>query len=219
MPTLRSSKEPSKEPDPPRLPSSYKAFDDGDIDGAYQMHVQGPLDADWDHAEIEQCRFTKADFSSASGAGVTLVDCMVEQSDLANVAFEGSGLRRVVISDSRLTGLSFLDGMARDVVVRESKVDLTNWRATTFTTVHFVQCDLTRADFAMADLRGAQFTDCVLTGAQFSNAKLAGARFAGCDLTGIGGMASFAGAIIRSDDLFALTALLADALGIAIEHG
>jgi uncharacterized protein YjbI with pentapeptide repeats len=76
---------------------------------------------------------------------------------------------------------------------------------------------MARADFAMADLRGAHFTECVLAGAQFSNAKLAGARFAGCDLRGIGGMASLAGATIRSDDLLTLAELLADALGITIE--
>src|SRR5262245_34517394 len=121
MPTLRT-------PDVPRLPPAYKPFDD-EFDGAYQMQVEGSFEgADLDHAELEQCLFVKANLSGATGSGVTLVDCELQQSDLANATLEGSGLRRVVISGSRLTGLSFLDGLARDVVVRESKVDMTNWR-------------------------------------------------------------------------------------------
>lgn len=211
MPSLRT-------PDAPRLPPSFKAFD-GEFDGAYQMQIDGAYEgADLGHAELEQCVFTKANLAGATAAMLTLVDCEVRQSDLANAVVERSGLRRVRITDSRLTGLSFLDGVARDVLVQDSKVDTSNWRATTFTNVHFVRCDLSRADFAMADLGGAQFIDCTLAGAQFSNAKASGTRFSGCELDGIGGVAALAGATIRADDIHALTYLLADALGITIER-
>jgi uncharacterized protein YjbI with pentapeptide repeats len=211
MPNLRT-------PDSPRLPQAFNPFDDDEFDGAYQMRIEGAFaEADLEHAEIEQCLFSKANLAGAAGSGATLVDCEVQHSDLANVALEGSGLRRVLVTDSRLTGLSFLDGVARDVLVQDSKVDLTNWRATTFTNVHCLRCDLTRADFAMSDLRGAQFTDCTLIGAQFSNAKASGARFARCELSGIGGVTALAGATIQADDLAVITNLLAEALGITIE--
>jgi uncharacterized protein YjbI with pentapeptide repeats len=113
--------------------------------------------------------------------------------------------------------LTFLDGMIRDVAFRESKVDMANFRSSTLLNVVFAGCDLARADFYGADLRGVVFNDCVLAGAQFSAAKMAGARFAGCDLSGIGGVASLAGAIIRADDVLALTELFAAELGITIE--
>ena len=116
-----------------------------------------------------------------------------------------------------MTGISFIDGMVRDVEFRDSKLDLTNWRANAFTTVHFVRCELAGADFAGADLRGVVFTDCGLGGAQFSNAKASGARFIDCDLSGIGGIGSLTGATIRSDDLLTLTGLLARELDITIE--
>lgn len=213
MPDLRT-------PDTPRLPASYKPFSlEEGFDGAYQMQIDSAYEgADLDHSELEQCVFSKANLAGATGTMLTLVDCEVRQSDLANAVFERSGLRRVRISDSRLTGLSFLDGVARDVLVQDSKVDTSNWRATTFTSAQFLRCDLSGADFAMADLRGAQFIDCTLTGAQFSNAKASGARFSGCTLDGVGGLASLAGATIHADDLHALTYLLADALGITIER-
>jgi uncharacterized protein YjbI with pentapeptide repeats len=62
------------------------------------------------------------------------------------------------------------------------------------------------------------FDRCNLTAAQFSTAQLAGARFTGCELSGIGGVASLAGATVAADDLLALTELLADALGITVER-
>jgi hypothetical protein len=46
-----------------------------------------------------------------------------------------------------------------------------------------------------------------------------GARFVECVLSGVGGVAGFRGAIVRSDDLLSLSRLLATALGITIEHG
>ena len=97
--------------------------------------------------------------------------------------------------------------MVRDVEFRDCRLDLTNWRANTFTSVLFAQCELGGADFVGADLRGVVFSECGLGGAQFSSAKANGARFLDCDLSGIGGIASLAGATIRSDDLLTLTAV------------
>src|SRR5581483_9552564 len=131
----------SRTPDSPRLPAAYKPFD-GEFDGAYQMQLDGAYPGEvFDHSELEQCLFAGVNLAGATGSGLTLVDCEVRQSDFANTSFEKSGFRRVLVTDSRLTGLSFLDGVARDVVIRDSKVDLTNWRASTFTSVHFERCD------------------------------------------------------------------------------
>lgn len=74
-----------------------------------------------------------------------------------------------------------------------------------------------RADFQAADLRTAAFLRCDLSGAQFSLARMTGTRLADCTLDGVGGVASFDGAIIRTVDLMSLTRALATALGITIE--
>jgi uncharacterized protein YjbI with pentapeptide repeats len=214
-------REQSGEPAEPRLAAELRAADDDldGLDGAFQLFVQGRdfSNADLAEAEIEQCRLSKVSLAGVRGSGTTLVDCEIDQSDLANAVFEGGGLRRVRVTDCRLTGLTFLDGMVRDVTFRASKVDMVNFRSSTLLNVAFVGCDLTRADFYGTDLRGAVFTDCVLTGAQFSQAKMTGTRLAGCDLSGIGGVASMAGASIRADDVMALTELFAAELGITIE--
>lgn len=222
MPNPRST---ASEAEKPRLPQSLKPLDPApepaDFDGAswYQVCLESVdlAGAQVEEAEIEQCRLTRVGLARAEIRHLTIVDSVIDHGDWANAVFEQCGLRRVQLKENRMTGLSFIDGMVRDVEFRDSKLDLTNWRANTFTSVHFAQCDLSRADFAGADVRGVVFTECQLSGAQFSNAKASGARFLDCELAGIGGIASLAGATIRSDDLLTLTDLLARELDITIE--
>ena len=192
-----------------------------DFEGAswYQVLLEGVdlSGARVEEAEIEQCRLVRVGLAGAEISHLTVVDSVIDHGDWANAVFESCGLRRVQLKENRMTGMTFIDGMVRDVEFRDCKLDLTNWRANTFTTVHFAQCDLSGADFAGADLRGVVFTECGLEGAQFSHAKANGARFLDCELAGIGGIGSLSGATIRSGDLLTLTALLARELDITIE--
>lgn len=226
MPNPRSAPaSASASPEKPRLPESLVPLEPEpeaeDFDGAswYQVWLEGVdlSGAQVEEAEVEQCRFTRVGLAEANVRHLTVVDSVIDHGDWANAVFESCGLRRVRLEENRMTGMTFIDGMVRDVEFRNSKLDLTNWRANTFTTVHFAGCDLSGADFAGADLRGVVFTECGLEGAQFSNAKANGARFLDCELAGIGGLGSLAGATIRSDDLLTLTGLFARELDITIE--
>lgn len=222
MPKLRAT---GGEPDQPRLPGSLTPLEPepgpDDLDGAswYQVSLEGVdlSGARAEEAEIEQCRLLRVALAGAGIRRLTIVDSVIDHGDWANATFESCGFRRVHIKESRMTGVCFIDGMVRDVEFRDNKLDLANWRANTFTNVHFVQCDLAGADFSGADLRGVVFTGCGLGGAQFSNVKASGALFMDCDLAGIGGIGSLAGATIRSGDLLALTGLLARELDLTIE--
>jgi uncharacterized protein YjbI with pentapeptide repeats len=126
---------------------------------------------------------------------------------------------RVRLSGARMTGVHWVDGSLRDVTVSECRADLTSFRFTDFHHVVFEGCNLTRADFQSADVSGVRFTNCDLTGAQFSQATMEGTRFTNCVLAGVGGVTSFAGAIVASQDLIGLSYTLAAALGIRIEGG
>jgi uncharacterized protein YjbI with pentapeptide repeats len=224
-PRTTATTEPDKVPDEPRVAESLEPLEPepeaDEFDGAswYQVSLAGVdlSGARVEEAEIEQCRLTRVGLAGADVRHLTVVDSVIDHGDWANAVFESCGLRRVHLEANRMTGMTFIDGMVRDVEFRDSKLDLTNWRANTFTSVHFIRCDLSGADFGGADLRGVVFTECGLQGAQFSSAKAAGARLLDCDLTGIGGIGSLAGATIRSGDLLTLTALLARELGITIE--
>jgi uncharacterized protein YjbI with pentapeptide repeats len=168
--------------------------------------------------EFEGCRFHRADLSGTALAQARFNDCTFEQANLANLRADKSSMQRVRLSSCRMTGLQWGGGLLRDVVVSDCRADLSAFRFTGFQYVVFEGCNLTRADFQNADLTGAQFLNCDLTGAQFSHAKLAGTRFRDCELAGIGGVTSFAGAILAGQDLIALSYTLATGLGITIEE-
>lgn len=170
--------------------------------------------------EFEQCRFRgNTDLSGTHLAGSSMTDCLIEGCNLANLRVEKSSMLRVKLSVARLTGVHWIDGVLRDVTVSECRADLTSFRFTDFHNVAFDGCNLTRADFQNADVSGVQFTNCDLTGAQFSQATMEGTHFTNCILAGVGGVTSFAGAIVASQDLVGLSYTLAAALGIRIEGG
>ena len=166
--------------------------------------------------EFAQCRFRATSLAGAQLTRVRLVNCVLDASDWSNLRGEGGTLDRTTVSGCRMTGLAWPDGLLRDASLREGKLDLTNWRFATFDLVGFTDCNLTGADFTGADLRGASFTRCRLTGAQFSQASMVGASFRGCDLAGIGGIASWAGAVVHRDDLLELSYVFARALGVVV---
>ncbi|MGC9668316.1 pentapeptide repeat-containing protein [Planosporangium sp. 12N6] len=220
----RTGTGPGRAPVKPRPPASLDLarlpehrFTD---EGTYRR--LGYVDADLasceaESVEVEQCRFGTVDLSGTVLDRSRLTDCLVEHSNLANLRGTGSALIRVRLATSRMTGFTWVDGVARDVTLDECRLDLSNWRFTTFAGVVFGDCNLTRADFSHADLTGARFVGCDLTGAQFSNATMRGTRLINCVLADIGGLTSWDGAIVRSGDLIALSYAMARELGIRIE--
>lgn len=167
--------------------------------------------------EFEQCRFRNVELGGTTLVRSRFADCLFETSNIANLRVDKSSMARVELSVLRMTGVHWIDGMLRDVTVSQCRADLTSFRFTAFHHVVFEGCNLTRADFQNADVSGVQFTGCDLTGAQFSQATMADTRFSNCILAGIGGVTSFAGAIVASGDLVGLSYTLAAALGIRIE--
>lgn len=183
-----------------------RLFDGSDLIGVFAQDV-----------EFAQCRFRGARLAGAVLPKVRLTDCLVERCDWSNARAESGTMERLSFSDCRMTGLAFNGGLLRSVTLTDCKVDLTNWRFARFDTVELTGCNLAGADFTNTDLRGASFVDCDLTGAQFNNATMRGARFQRCELAGIGGITSWAGAIVHPDDLLGLSYALAGALGIVVK--
>jgi uncharacterized protein YjbI with pentapeptide repeats len=197
-------------------PEDHELVDDAALRGLgfFDIDLSG---RSAESVEFDQCRFRNADLGGVSLVRAAFTDCLFENGNLANLRVQTSSMRRAGLSASRMTGVHWVDGVLRDVTVSECRADLTSFRFTRFNNVVFEGCNLTRADFQNADVSGVQFIGCDLTGAQFSQATMAGTRFSNCALAGIGGVASFAGAILANQDLIALSHALAAALGIRIE--
>lgn len=214
---------PASVPRPPEPPPSLEpaTVEDHDLDDdALFRGLSFEIDLPGRSAELlefEGCRFHRADLSGTALAQARFSDCLFAHTNLANLRADRSSMLRVRLTSCRMTGLQWGGGTLRDVVVADCRADLSAFRFTSFQHVVFEGCHLTRADFHNADLTGAQFLDCDLTGAQFSHAKLAGTRFRNCTLAGIGGITSFAGAILADQDLIALSYTLAAGLGIQLE--
>lgn len=166
--------------------------------------------------ELTQCRFHGVDLSGTTLDRAVFTDCVFDTSNLANLRADKSSLIRIELSALRMTGFHWTGGLVHDVRFTGSRLDLSVFRCADFTRVLFERCNLVGADFANADLGGAQFLDCDLTGAQFSHARMEGTRFTRCTLVDIGGVTSWHGAIVRSQDILALSYTLATALGITI---
>ncbi|WP_432982973.1 pentapeptide repeat-containing protein [Dactylosporangium sp. CA-233914] len=233
MPTRRSTT-PARQrpggravqPHPPRIREALQAatLNEHDLepDASFEALVFADIDLTGRRAvavEFEECQFTAARFAGSHLDRLRLTDCRIETSDWSNLRAEAAGIDRVAFATSRLTGMACTNGRLRNTAFRDCKLDLSSWRFTHFDAVTFDECNLTGADFTNADLRGASFTRCRLTAAQFSNADMHGARFRACELDGIGGIASWSGAVVHRDDLIELADALAGALSIVIEGG
>jgi hypothetical protein len=227
VPTRRSiARNPrSGPPRPPAVPAGLSAAAGVQCDLEHEQTVEEAAYRGVDLAGIEaervefgQCAFDRVQLAGAHLGKVRFRDCVIRTSDLSNLRAEDGVLERVTLDDSRMTGLALHGGLVTDVAFSGCKVDLTNWRMTRFEAVTFQDCVLTGADFTDADLRGAGFLRCDLTGAQFSNATMSGTRFRACELAGIGGITSWAGAVVHPDDLLALSYALAGALGITVRE-
>ncbi|MFF5288346.1 pentapeptide repeat-containing protein [Paractinoplanes globisporus] len=220
MPSRRIRQGP---PRPPSLPDSLPAAVGVQLELEYEQAVESAAYDDVDLSgseagavEFGQCRFRKASLAGSHLAKVRFIDCYIEISDMSNMRGEKGVLERVAVTGSRMTGLAWNDGLLADATFADCKVDLTNFRFARFDVVTFTDCNLAGADFTDADLRGASFTRCDLTRAQFHNATMTGTRFRACELEGIGGLTSWAGAIVHPDDLLGLSYALAGALGITV---
>lgn len=227
MPTRRSiSRNPRPGPPrPPVLPPGLRAATGIQRELEHEQTVEEAAYHDVDlvgieaeRVEFRECEFDRARLAGGHLAKVRFSDCVIRTSDLSNVRAEDGVLERVSLVDSRMTGLAFPGGLVTDVAFGGCKVDLTNWRMARFEAATFTDCVLTGADFTDADLRGVGFLRCDLTGAQFSNATMSGARFRSRELAGIGGITSWAGAVVHPDDLLALSYALAGALGIVVRE-
>jgi len=211
-------------PKAPRLPVALPAavLPDHDLapEGDHRRLHYADLDLsgrDAPLASLTECRFTGTDLSGTALDRARLTDCVFDGGNLANVRAGRAAMLRARLSTLRMTGFTWVDSLAREVTFTECRIDLSNWRFSRFTAVVFDRCNLTRADFSGADLSGARFVGCDLTGTQFSNATMTGTRIAGCTLVDVGGITSWAGAVVQGQDLVALSYTLAAALGIRID--
>jgi uncharacterized protein YjbI with pentapeptide repeats len=122
----------------------------------------------------------------------------------------------VEASDVRATGLDLSEATIKDVTFSSSRLDLASFRFATLERVVLADCRLEEADFHGAVLTSVRFERCNLASASFVAARCESVELRSCEFAGLQGVEGLRGAGMTWNDVLQLTALLAEATGIAI---
>jgi uncharacterized protein YjbI with pentapeptide repeats len=157
------------------------------------------------------------DLAGQDEPNLRLLDLELSAPDLANLRAHGGAIMRSTIVAGRLTGASWYGGSVGDVVVRDCRADLAGFALTRLSRVLFERCDLRESDFAGARLTDVAFRDCDLTRADFAESRFDRCHMVRCTLDGVRLGSDLAGLTMPWDDVVGAAAVLAAALGLAIE--
>ncbi len=168
--------------------------------------------------EVEGCRLTAVQFSSAVFDKLSLSDVIANRLEAAGMHAPEAALLRVMMKDSRLTGIDLGASLLEDCTFENVKLDESGSRFATFKRVRFENCNLRNADFSGAKLMHVSFSGCELEGANFDNAACKLVDFRGENLSTIKGALGLKGATISSEQLIQLAPLLAAEAGLDVDY-
>lgn len=167
--------------------------------------------------ELDQVTFERVELSSARIkntylSNVILEDCLFFGSHLNHARLVRTRINRGIYSGVVLSGATI-----EDVVFSECKLNMLNFRTSTFKRVAFIDCDLSETDFGGARFDQVTFRGCKLNGAEFSGCQIVRADFRSSDISAIKGIAGLSKGIINSSQLIDLSQIMAHEFGIMIE--
>ncbi len=123
-----------------------------------------------DHAEFEDCEFTRLTMNEWKPVGTSFIDCRFTGCALPLSAWADCSLQGVRFETCKLTGAEF---------------SVASWTAfSSASPLAFVECDLSYVNFTGAKLGSATFEKCNMSDVEFAEADLSGAVFTESDLSG-----------------------------------
>jgi len=143
-------------------------------------------------------------------------DCLLTNLSANNVVSFRSNTLRCVFKTCTLTGLQLPEGSFKDVVFEDCRLNLANFRNTTFERCIFRSCDLNEADFAAAKCVNVLFEDCQLIQTDFSNLSSTRLEFNGVSLSDIKGVGGLKGATLSQQNVAEIAPLLAGLLEMKV---
>lgn len=175
----------------------------------------------------EKCEITSDEIDVAGKLSSVVIDAgeyrsfevmNAELTDFSapNVICYRASLLRSIFMKGQLTGLQVPDAHIKDVVFSNCRINLSNFRKTTFERCAFIECDLREADFAGAQLKSIHFENCEIAGADLSNTQCKRVEFHHTNLSDLKGISGLQGATISESNLIEIAPLLAHELGIVV---
>lgn len=160
------------------------------------------------HASLVGSRFSRARFW----------DVRLRACDFANALWLDGDWTRVEVDECRLTGFQTGDSHFEHVMFRACKLDLSNFRLTTFTSCLFNRCNLKNADFQGCKMTAVRFEDCDLSGARFDRSELRDVDLRSSNVAELASVEGLSGATIDPGQAVELAPQLAGAMGLSVKY-
>jgi uncharacterized protein YjbI with pentapeptide repeats len=148
--------------------------------------------------------------------GLHMTDVLVEDCELSGVMMPAASLRRVEFRRCRMSGLSAPNLRAHHVRYTDCRADGVSFRMSAWETSQFSAVNLGDADFLGSKLAGVHFLDCDLTGADFSKATTSALALHGSTLDELKGAGNLRGAI-ASNQALTLALRVFASMGIVVD--
>jgi uncharacterized protein YjbI with pentapeptide repeats len=174
-------------------------------------------DIDDDEDEIESARYANAVFTSREFDGMRATDVAFEDCELSAASMHDASFVRVAFRQCRMSGVSMAGTKFRDVTFIACKLDQANLRGCDFERCLFLDCDLRDASFNESSFVATQLNDCNLERGEFSFVKIDGLSLRGSQLHDLRGVGHLRNAVIGSDQVMSLAALLITHTGIEVD--
>lgn len=173
-------------------------------------------EAEVDSVDVASSRLANLRLTGRRIDGLHMVDVLVEDCELSGVTMPAAYLRRVEFRRCRMSGLSAPNLRAHHVRFTDCRADGASFRMSAWDTCELSEVNLGDVDFVGSKLAAVHFLDCDLTGADFTKTVTSALALHGSTLEDLKGAANLRGAI-AGDQVLTLALRVFASMGIVID--
>jgi uncharacterized protein YjbI with pentapeptide repeats len=212
-------------PQPPRIPARKLAARapwtgekllDGDSHAAQLYEGAALGDLDLRHSTFSECAFAGCDLTGSDLTGAHLVESDLTEVEAAHLAAPRSLWRRTRVARSRWGAVEAYEGTFDGLVVADSKITYLNARSAIWKDVLLQRCVIDELDLVEAELTRVRFEGCQIRSLELTRTRCRDVDLRTAELREISGLAGLRGCTVSPEQLYDLSAALADHLGILV---
>jgi fluoroquinolone resistance protein len=128
---------------------------------------------DLDISELEECTFTRLDFSDLSFRSWRFIECQFIKCSFSEVDLVNTTFREVAFQECRLMGVNWTACRSiSDPNFEHCKMDYSVFQGLDLRKISFLNCSAKEVDFSNCNLSGAIFSGTMLQNASFNQSDL-----------------------------------------------
>ncbi|MFZ7088951.1 pentapeptide repeat-containing protein [Curtobacterium sp. RRHDQ10] len=167
--------------------------------------------------DIEECAIGVLRADAADLRGLRIRDATIGVLDTPVLRAPGSIWRGVRVAAGRVGSVELHDAVLDDVRIVGAKLGFVDLRTSTIRDVTFEDCVIDELDLGSAQLERIAFPGCRIRELTASGARLRDVDLRGADISVIADAAQLRGAVLDREQVLAMAAALARAVGIVVE--